>query len=113
VGFSKGAPPLSLDDPRLVRIAEDSARSGVVMLVPFSDRLDDQLIEPEEIDALVSEFQYVQALPQVDASRVGSFGASVGGSLALVAAADPRLAHQVDHVVSFGRYYHARETVGA
>jgi dienelactone hydrolase len=113
VVFSMGAPPLSLDDPRLVRIAEDSARSGVVMLVPFSDRLDDQLIEPEEIDALVSEFQYVQSLPQVDASRVGFFGASVGGSLALVAAADPRIADQVDHVVSFGGYYDALETFGA
>src|SRR6266436_2639450 len=38
VVFSMGAPPLPLDDDRLVRIAEDSARSGVVMLVPFSDR---------------------------------------------------------------------------
>ena len=113
VVFSMGSPPLSLDDSRLVRIAEDSARSGVVMLVPFSDRLDDLRIEPEEIDALVAEFQYVQALPQVDPGRVGFFGASVGGSLALVAAADPRIADEVDHVVSFGGYYDALETFGA
>jgi acetyl esterase/lipase len=107
VVFSMGAPPLKLDDKRLVRIAEDSARSGVVMLVPFSDRLDDIRIEPEEIDALVAEFQYVQRQPTVDPSRVGFFGASVGGSLALVAAADPRIAADVDHVVSFGGYYDA------
>ncbi len=113
VVFSMGAPPLSLDDPRLRRIAEDSARSGVVMLVPFSDRLDDELIEPEEIDALVAEFQYVQHQPQVDPTRVGFFGASVGGSLALVAAADPRIAGEVDQVVSFGGYYDALETFGA
>ncbi len=113
VVFSMGSPPLSLDDHRLVRVAEDSARSGVVMLVPFSDRLDDLRIEPEEIDALVAEFQYVQALPQVDRGRVGFFGASVGGSLALVAAADPRIADEVDHVVSFGGYYDALETFGA
>src|SRR5262245_51114250 len=36
--FSMGAPPLALDNPRLVRVAEDTARAGVVMLVPFSDR---------------------------------------------------------------------------
>ncbi len=113
VVFSMGAPPLDLDDGRLVRIAEDSARSGVVMLVPFSDRLDDIRIEPEEIDALVAEFQYVQRLPQVDATRVGYFGASVGGSLALVAAADPRIAGEVDHVVSFGGYFDALSTFGA
>lgn len=113
VVFSMGAPPLKLDDARLVRIAEDSARSGVVMLVPFSDRLDDVRIEPEEIDALVAEFQYVQKLPQVDPTRVGFFGASVGGSLALVAAADPRIADEVDHVVSFGGYFDALSAFGA
>jgi len=113
VVFSMGAPPLSLDDPRLVRIAEDSARAGVVMLVPFSDRLDEMRIEPEEIDALVAEFQYLQELPQVDRTRVGFFGASVGGSIALVAAADPRIADDVDHVVSFGGYFDALDTFGA
>jgi acetyl esterase/lipase len=113
VVFSMGAPPLELDNDRLVRVAEDSARSGVVMLVPFSERLDAHEILPEEIDALVAEFQYVQSLPNVDPTKVGFFGASVGGSLALVAAADPRIADEVDTVVSFGGYYDALETFGA
>jgi acetyl esterase/lipase len=113
VVFSMGAPPLPLDEPRLVRIAEDAARKGVVMLVPFSERLDELRIEPEEIDALVAEFQYVQSLPEVDPARVGFFGASVGGSLALVAAADPRIAAGVDNVVSFGGYYDALTAFGA
>lgn len=113
VVFSMGAPPLRLDDPRLVRIADDTARSGVVILVPFSDRLDEIRIEPEEIDALVAEFEYVGGLPGVNPDRVGFFGASVGGSLALVAAADPRIADQVDHVVSFGGYFDALDTFGA
>lgn len=111
--FSMGAPPLELDDKRLIRIAEDFARAGVVMLVPFSERLDDHEIEPEEIDALVAEFQYVQALPGVDRNQVGFFGVSVGGSLALVAAADPRIADDVDYVVSFGGYYDALDAFGA
>ena len=89
------------------------SRAGVVMLVPFSERLDDWNIEAEEIDALVAEFKYVQALPQVDPARVGFFGASVGGSLALVAAADPRIADDVDHIVSFGGLYDALDTFGA
>lgn len=113
VVFSMGAPPLDLDEPRLIRIAEDSARKGVVMLMPFSDRLDDLHIEPEEIDALVAEFQYVQKVAEVDPMRVGFFGASVGGSLALVAAGDDRIADDVDHVVSFGGYYDSLEAFGA
>jgi len=113
VVFSMGAPPLDLDNKRLVRVAEDSARAGVVMVVPFSERLDEERIEPEEIDALVGEFQYAQRLPGVDPTRVGFFGASVGGSLALVAAADPRISDEVDQVVSFGGYYDALDTFGA
>ncbi|MEX2227589.1 MAG: acetylxylan esterase [Dehalococcoidia bacterium] len=113
VVFSMGAPPLDLDEPRLVRIAEDTARAGVVIVVPFSERLDDEEVVAEEIDALVAEFQYVQSLPTVDPARVGFFGASVGGSLALVAAADPRIADEVDHVVSFGGYFDALQTFGA
>jgi acetyl esterase/lipase len=108
-----GAPPLDLDNKRLVRVAEDSARAGVVMVVPFSERLDEERIEPEEIDALVEEFRYAQRLPGVDPARVGFFGASVGGSLALVAAGDPRIADEVDQVVSFGGYYDALDTFGA
>ena len=113
VVFSMGAPPLPLEDERLVRIAEDTARAGVVILVPFSDRLDDIQILPEEIDALVAEFQYVQAQPTVDPQRVGFFGVSVGGSLALVAAGDARIADDVDHVVSFGGYFDALTAFGA
>jgi acetyl esterase/lipase len=113
VVFSMGAPPLDLDEPRLVRVAEDAARAGLVMLVPFSERLDEERIEPEEIDALVAQFRYVQNVAGVDPSRVGFFGASVGGSLALVAAADPRIADEVDQVVSFGGYYDALDTFGA
>lgn len=113
VVFSMGAPPLDLDDKRLVRIAEDSARAGVVMLVPFSERLDDERIAPEEIDALVAAFKFMQAQPSVDPQKVGFFGASVGGSLAIVAAADPRIAGDVDHVVSFGGYFDALYTSGA
>lgn len=113
VVFSMGAPPLDLDDDNLTRISDVIARAGVVLLVPFSDRLDEERIEPEEIDALVAQFRYVQELPGVDPSRVGFFGASVGGSLALVAAADERINDEVAYVVSFGGYFDAIETFAA
>lgn len=113
VVFSMGAPPLDLDDPNLTRIADVISRAGVVLLLPFSERLEEERIETEEIDALVEQFRYVQSLPQVDPDRVGYFGASVGGSLALVAAADERIADEVDYVVSFGGFFDALETFGA
>jgi dienelactone hydrolase len=103
--FSMGAPPLDLDDSRLRKLAEDSARAGLVMLVPFSERLDAEMLEPAEVESLVGLFEYLQQQPYVDPERVGYMGVSVGGSLALLAAADPRIADDVDFVVSFGGYY--------
>ncbi|MEX1254049.1 MAG: hypothetical protein WEE64_06890 [Dehalococcoidia bacterium] len=105
VVFSMGAPPLDLDDSRLVKLGKDVARAGLVMVVPFSERLDAEMIEPEEADALAGVFDYAAGQPYVDPDRVGYIGVSVGGSLALLAAADPRIADRVDYVVSFGGYY--------
>ena len=109
-----GAPPLDLDDDRLVRIAEDSARSGVVMLVPFS-RAPRRPAHRAGGDRRARRGVRVRAgsCRRSIRTRVGFFGASVGGSLALVAAADPRIADDVDHVVSFGGYYDALDTFGA
>ncbi len=111
--FSMGAPPLYLDDPRLVKLAEDLARAGLVVVVPFSARLDEEMIEPEEVEALVGVFLHLERQPYVDAERVGYFGISVGGSLALLAAADSRIADRVDYVVSFGGYFDALDTFTA
>ena len=111
--FSMGAPPLDLDDSRLVKLGEDAARAGMVMVVPFSTRLDAELIEPEEVDSLVGIFQYLEEQPYVDPGLVGYIGVSVGGSLALLAAADPRIAERVNYVVSFGGFFNALDTLVA
>lgn len=111
--FSMGAPPLDLDDSRLVKLAEGAARAGLVMVVPFSERLDAERLAPEEIEALIGIFEYAQAQPYVRPDRVGYIGVSVGGSLALVAAEDPRIAGRVDFVVSFGGYFDAFDAFAA
>lgn len=111
--FSMGAPPLDLDDNRLEKLAEDVARAGLVMVVPFSERLDRERIEPEEIEALAGIFRYLEEQPYVDAEHIGYIGVSVGGSLALVAAAEPAIAERVDFVVAFGAYYDALDLLQA
>ena len=113
VVFSMGAPPLDLEDKRLVKLAEDIARAGIVMVVPFSTRLDAERIELEEVDALVGIFEYLEQQPYVDPERIGYIGVSVGGSLALLAAADERIAGRLDFVVAFGAYYDALDTLVA
>lgn len=111
--FSMGAPPMDRDDSRLVKLAEDVARAGVVMLIPFSERLDAELIEPEEVDALVGAFEYLRAQDYVDPEKTGYIGVSVGASLALLAAADEDIRDEVDFLVSFGGYLSALDTLTA
>jgi len=111
--FVMGAPPLAPDDSRLVRLADSVARAGFVMLVPFSPDLDREFIAREEPEAYVAAFEYLQRQAFVDVDRIGFIGVSVGGSLALIAASDPRISADVDFLVSFGAYYDALDTLAA
>src|SRR5918994_2229637 len=78
--------------PVVARVADGLARSGVAVLVPDSRVLLAGRLEVGEIDGVVRAFQLLAARPEVDPDRVGIVGFSVGGSLALLAAGDPRIA---------------------
>jgi len=111
--FVMGAPPLEPDDSRLVRLADSTARAGYVMIVPFSPDLENELIAREEPDAYVAAFEYLREQSFVDPERIGFIGVSVGGSLALIAASNPRISVDVDFLVAFGAYYDALDTLAA
>jgi len=102
-----GVHPLPHDDPFLVRLSDGLARTNLAVLRVASPDLGAGRIVPREIDGLVAAFRMLQAHRPVDPRRVGFAGFSVGGALATVAAADPRLRHEVRLVNSFGAYYDA------
>jgi pimeloyl-ACP methyl ester carboxylesterase len=111
--FVMGAPPLEPNDSRLVRLADSTARAGLVMLVAFSPDLDREFIAREEPEAYVAAFEYLRRQSFVDPDRIGFIGVSVGGSLALIAASDPRISADVDFLIAFGAYYDALDTLAA
>ena len=78
-------------------------------MVPASDGLTAGRISPEEIDLLVNEFLLLRGRTDVDPSRVGFIGLSVGASLAFVASADERIRDKVTFVNTFGGYFDARD----
>jgi dienelactone hydrolase len=92
------------DDPRLVHLAGALARAGIVVLVPESAAMLEGRLEPREIELLVTAFRALLERPEVDPRRAGFVGFSTGGSLALVAAADPRIRDRVAFVHAFGSY---------
>jgi acetyl esterase/lipase len=99
--------------PAVERVADGLARTGVAVLVPDSRILLEGRLEVGEVDGVVRAFQVLAARPEVDPERVGIFGFSVGGSLALLAAGDERIASRVLWVNAFGAFADARTYLAA
>ncbi len=103
-----GANAAGATDPDVVNLGEALARAGFAVMYHWSSTLgEDADIAASEIDTLIAAFQHLGRQDFVDPDRIGLAGFSVGASLALVAAADPRIAHQVAFVNAFGGYYDA------
>ena len=99
-----GVNNLGRNHPAIERVADALARTGVAVLVPDSRTLLEGRLEVGEIDGVVDAFQLLAARPEVDRERLGIFGFSVGGSLALLAATDPAIAGSVRWVNAFGAF---------
>ena len=98
---------LPRDDPRVVAFAEGLARSGMVVMIPWTATQVEQRIVPEDIDNLVWAFQFLRSHDAVDPERVGMGGICTGASMATVAAQDERIRDQVKFVNFFAGYYDA------
>ena len=100
-----GANAAGANDPDVVNLGQALARAGFAVLYHWSAQLGTHgNIDPAEVDGLVAAYQHLQVQDFVDSERVGLAGFSVGASLALVAAADERIARQVAFVNAFGGY---------
>jgi acetyl esterase/lipase len=108
-----GVNPAGRDDPRVVGLAEGLARSGTVVLIPWSDTMTQKRVDEREVDNLVRAFQYMRGLDVVDQERLGMGGFCVGASLAAVAAEDERIRDDVQFVNFFGGYYDVTDLVKA
>jgi dienelactone hydrolase len=104
VVLALGVHPEAIDDPNIVGIATAIARCGVVVGLPDSSALRDLRVTPAEPAHLVEAALAVAARREVDGDRIGLAGFSAGASMALIAAADPRLAGRVAFVSDFGGY---------
>lgn len=96
-------------DPRIERLASAIARTGRVVFVPQLE-LRFRVLSRDDIDRLVRAVLWLERFPFVDGS-VGLVGISDGGSFALIAAADHRIARSVGFVAAFGAYFDLRHVI--
>lgn len=95
--------------PQLVNITESLARSGLVAMTMTTNSLIDFVLSPVDGDATVRAFQTLLHWPGVGSSRVGILGLSAGNAPASLAAADPRIRHQIAFLMFFGGFYDVRD----
>ena len=108
-----GVNPAGRDDPRVVGLAEGLARSGAVVLIPWSEGMTSQRVTAQEVDDLVRWFEFLLEHERVDPQRTGVGGFCVGASLVAVAASDARIRDDVQFVNFFAGYYDARDLIAA
>ena len=105
-----GVIPAGRDDPRIVGLANGLARSGIVVLIPWSEvMLKSRRMEPEAVEIVVSAYLFLEDMEGVDKEQIGLAGFCVGASFAALAAQDERIRDRVAYANLFGAYYDARD----
>jgi dienelactone hydrolase len=99
--------------PLLETVARTVAGCGFAVLVPELGRLRQLVLAEDALDDLIKAANALRRQDGVSDSPVGLFGFSLGGSLALLAAADDRLRDRVACVASMGGYFRLADMLAA
>jgi dienelactone hydrolase len=104
VVVSLGVVPLGMEHPQSARFAEALARSGFAALLHWSPALRDLRLDPGDVGDLVSAYTTLMRHPHVDPTRSGLMGTCVGGSFALMAAADPAIRERLAFLAAYAPF---------
>ena len=104
VVYANAATPLGIEQPAVGRFLTGLAGAGFVAVAPELPRVREGEVRPETIDALVS-------VARASGPHVALVGASTGAGLAILAAADPRIAGRVSAVAAIGPFASLRNVL--
>jgi acetyl esterase/lipase len=92
---------------QLVNLLNSMARAGLVVMALTTQTLMDYDLAPATSDAIVQAVLKLQRYPGINPRHVGILGFSAGGSLAVLAAVDPRIQKTLAFITLFGSYFDA------
>ncbi len=102
--FMNGATPDGRAHPMVLRLSVALARSGRRVFIPDLPGIAGGELSPATLSAAVAFTEAAADLPETADGRAALAGVSVGGSLALLTAADPRVADRSSAVVCVAPY---------
>ena len=99
-----GVIPFDYDHPQVPRLQESLARAGIASLLYWSPAMRDFRLDPADAGDLAMAYEWLIGQPSIDPDRSGLIGTCVGGSFALLAAAQPAIQDRVGFVFAFAPY---------
>ena len=102
--FMNGATPDGRTHPMVLRLSLALARTGQLVFIPDLPGVAGGELSPVTLATSVAFAQAAARTPDAAHNRVALAGVSIGGSLALLCAADPRAADHVSAVVCIAPY---------
>lgn len=96
-----GVVPFGVDHPQVPVLGKALARAGFAALLYWSPAMRDFRLDPEDLENIPLAYNWLIEQPYVDPARSGLLGTCVGGSFALMAAANPLIR---DHVAFLSAY---------
>lgn len=99
-----GVVPFAVDHPQVPILGKALARSGFAALLYWSPAMRSFRLEPEDVEDIALAYRWLTDRPYVDPSRSGLLGTCVGGSFALMAAANSLVRDRVAFVAEWAAY---------
>jgi dienelactone hydrolase len=91
--------------PQLINLSRSFAREGIVVVNVGTPALFNFQVSARDGEAVVQAFELMEHWPGVNPNHIGIISFSVGGELASVGAADPRIRDRVAFLGIIGGYY--------
>ena len=102
--FMNGATPNGRTHPMVLRLSVALARTGHLVFIPDLPGVAGGELSPATLATSIAFTQAAARTPEAADNRVALAGVSIGGSLALLCAADARVAEHVSAVVCIAPY---------
>jgi hypothetical protein len=99
-----GVVPFGVEHPQVAVMGRALARAGFAALLYWSPAMRDFRLDPGDVENIALAYDWLVSQPYVDPDRSGLLGTCVGGSFALMAAANQRIRERVAFLSAYAPF---------